>query len=36
MTPMQVLFFEEEKPNVCFVNAMQVLHFEYLQSKFFL
>jgi len=28
--------FEEEKSNVCFVNAMQVLHFEYLQSNFFL
>jgi hypothetical protein len=28
--------FEEEKPNVCFVNSMQVLHFECLQSNFFL
>ncbi len=25
--------FEEEKPNVCFVNAMQIL--KYLQSIFF-
>jgi hypothetical protein len=28
--------FEEEKPNVCFVNVMQVLHFEYPQSNLFL
>ncbi len=26
--------FEKEKPDVCFVNAMPVLHFKYLKSSF--
>jgi hypothetical protein len=33
--PYACITFEEEKPNVCIVNAMQVLHFEYLQSNLF-